>query len=163
MEYAIVNIGSNLGQRRLNLSRAVRALSERFGNFEVSHTIETAPQGFDSPNKFLNICMMFATELEPEALLSELQAIERSISPEPHRSADGKYIDRVIDIDLIALGERVVNSDRLTLPHPRLAERKFFLIPLDEIAGGWRHPVTGLTAADMLNKLPSDDEKEGKD
>lgn len=160
MDYAIVNIGSNLGQRRLNLSRAVRAISDRFGDFEVSHVVESAASGFDSPHKFLNICMMFATDMEPEALLSELQEIERGICPDSHRTADGGYADRIIDIDLIAVGDKTADSERLQLPHPRLAERRFFLTPLDEIAGGWRHPVTGLTPGEMLAQLPPEDDGE---
>lgn len=162
MDYAIVNLGSNLGQRRLNLSRAVGAINARFGDFEVSHVVETDPQGFDSENKFLNICLMFRTDLEPLELLHELQAIEKKICPDPHRTPDGGYADRVIDIDLIALGDRVVDTPELQLPHPRLAERRFFLQPLDEIAGAWRHPVTGLTPMQMLMNLPPEEKESDK-
>lgn len=159
MATAIVNIGSNLGLVRLNLSKAMRRIGMEFGDFEMSHTVESEPFGFDSTHKFLNVCMVFQTDLDPEALLDKLQEIEREISPEPHRNPDGSYRDRVIDIDLIAIEDVQMHTDRLTLPHPALAERRFFLEPLKEVAPGWRHPSTGMTAADMLAKLPAEDVK----
>lgn len=101
--YAIINIGSNLGNRRLNLSKAMAAVMREFGPIEMSHTVETAPHGFESPHKFLNVCLMFRTDLEPLPLLQRLQSIERSICSASHRTAQGEYADRVIDIDLIAV------------------------------------------------------------
>lgn len=154
--YAIINIGSNLGNRRLNLSKAMAAVMREFGNLEMSHTVETEPHGFDSPHKFLNVCIMFQTELEPSALLHVLQEIEKSICPDPHRTASGGYADRVIDIDLIAMDECVIDTPELKLPHPGLADRYFFLKPMEEIAPGWRHPVTGLSPGEMLAALPGD-------
>lgn len=159
MATAIINIGTNLGQRRMNLSRAMAAINRTFGDFEMSHVVESEPWGFDSGNKFLNVCLMFATDLEPEELLDELQRIERELSPAPHRNPDGSYADRLIDIDLIAVDDMVIDTPRLTLPHPHLAERRFFLVPLDEIAPGWRHPVSGLDAAAMLAILPAEPSK----
>ena len=158
MEYVIVNIGSNLGERRLNLSRAVRAIAAEFGDFEVSHTVETAPVGFDSQNKFLNICMMFRTDMEPQQLLETLQRIEKEICPDAHRDAEGHYIDRVIDIDILAIGDKTDDTETLKVPHPRLAERLFYLMPMNEIAGAWRHPVTGLTPSEMIISLPQEDD-----
>lgn len=160
MHHYIVNIGSNLGDRRLNLSRAVSRIVSRFGNFEASHVIESEAWGFDSENKFLNVCLMFASDEEPEKVFGELQEIERSISPLSHRDASGGYADRVIDIDLVACDGIVCDTPALTLPHPRLAERSFFLEPLQEIAPGWRHPVTGKNASEMLAELPARERKE---
>lgn len=154
--YAIINIGSNLGNRRLNLSKAMAAVMREFGNLEMSHTVETEPHGFESPHKFLNVCLMFQTDLEPHALLQRLQAIEKGICPDSHRTAQGGYADRVIDIDLIAMDECVLDTPELRLPHPGLESRYFFLKPLEEIAPGWRHPVTGLSPAEMLAALPAD-------
>lgn len=152
---AIVNIGSNLGNRRLNLARAVGALVNRFGpNYQISHVVESPPWGFSSDNAFLNVCMLFDTDLDGEELLTELQSIERGISPASHRQADGSYADRVIDIDLVDFGRQVVSTPRLSLPHPRMAQRRFFLEPLAEIAPGYTHPLTGLTPAEMLAALP---------
>ena len=144
-----------MGHRRLNLSKAMAGVMREFGDIEMSHTIETAAHGYESEHKFLNVCIMFRTELEPAEVLHRLQAIEKSISPASHRTAEGGYADRVIDIDLIAIDDCVVDSEELQLPHPHLAEREFYLKPLEEIAPGWTHPLTGLTATDMLKALPS--------
>ena len=153
MAIVFVNIGSNLGDRRLNLSRAMRAIGEEFGDFEISHVVESEPWGFDSTHSFLNLGMMFSSTLPPVEILYRLQAIERRISSVPHRNPDGSYADRVIDIDIVAIDDLSVVEEKLTLPHPRLPERRFFLEPLAELAPGWRHPESGLTAAQMLRLL----------
>lgn len=153
MAIVFVNIGSNLGDRRLNLSRAMRAIGEEFGDFEISHVVESEPWGFDSTHSFLNLGMMFSSDLPPVEILHRLQAIERSISPEPHRNPDGSYADRIIDIDIVAIDRMILAEEELTLPHPRLPERRFFLEPLAELAPGWQHPESGLTPFRMLSLL----------
>ena len=140
MATVFVNIGSNLGNRRLNLSRAMRAIGEEFGEYEISHVVESEPWGFDSTHSFLNVGMMFFSDLEPLEILHRLQAIERSISTESHRKADGTYADRIIDIDIVAIDYLQINTPELTVPHPHLLEREFFLRPMAELAPGWRHP-----------------------
>lgn len=151
MAFVIVNIGSNKGQRRLNLSRAMRAIGEEFGPFELSHVVESKPLGFDSTNPFLNVGMAFNTDLPPEEILHRLQAIELLIAPSsPHRDENGAYIDRELDIDIVAIDREIIDTPELKVPHPRLPERDFFLVPLEELAPGWSHPVTGLTASQML-------------
>jgi len=153
MAFILINIGSNLGNRRLNLSRAMRAIGDAFGDFEMSHVVESHPGGFDSTSPFLNVGMAFSSDLPPEELLSRLQEIERSISPAPHRDGEGRYADRVIDIDIVAIDSIMLDTPLLKLPHPHLEEREFFLRPLEEIAPGWRHPATGLSASEMLSSL----------
>lgn len=155
MAFIVINIGSNLGNRRLNLSRAVSAVSRRFGDFEVSHVVESEPLGFGSTNSFLNLCMTFHSDSPPEEVLRGLQEIERSISPLPHRNPDGSYADRVVDIDIIAIDRQVIDTPALTVPHPRMHLRPFVLEPLDEVAGAWTHPLTGLTPRQMLGLLPT--------
>lgn len=153
MAFVIINIGSNLGNRRLNLSRAMAAVASEFGDFEMSHTVESAPWGYDSTNSFLNVGMTFHSDLPPEEILRRLQEIERRISPAPHRTSDRKYADRIIDIDIVAIDRLMIDTPALQLPHPHLAERDFFLVPLEELAPGWQHPLTGLTATGMLERL----------
>lgn len=153
MGFILVNIGSNLGNRRLNLSRAMAAIAERFGDFEISHVVESDPVGFDSTNSFLNLGMAFHSEEEPSVILHSLQDIERAISPLPHRNHDGSYADRVIDIDIIAIDRQQIETEELTVPHPRMRERKFVLLPLQELAPGWTHPLTGETPEEMLTRL----------
>lgn len=162
MAFVLVNIGSNLGNRRLNLSRAMRAIGESFGDFEMSHVVESAPWGFDSTHSFLNVGMAFHTDLSPLELLDRLQEIERRLSALPHRTPDGGYADREIDIDIVAIDRMVVCEERLKVPHPQLASRRFYLEPLQELAPGWTHPATGESPMDMLARLDSLEE-EGKE
>lgn len=153
MAFYLINLGSNLGDRRLNLSRAMRAVGAEFGDFEMSHVVESEPWGFDSTNSFLNVGMAFNSDLPPEEVLGRLQRVERSISPAPHRDASGGYADRVIDIDIVAVDREIIDTSSLRVPHPSLAERRFFLEPLAELAPGWTHPESGLTASQMLARL----------
>ncbi len=161
MKTYFINIGSNKGQRRLNVARAVSAVGDVFGdrsgNLETdchtSHIIETPAQGFESKNDFLNIGMCFQSDKEPTEVLARLQEIEKLIDGESHRNPDGTYRDRVIDIDIVAIDDLMIDTPGLTVPHPRLPERDFYLKPLEELAPGWRHPKTGLTASQMIAQL----------
>lgn len=128
-----INIGSNMGNRLMNLTRAVSAIEKRFGWFELSHHIESEPWGFNSKNKFLNVGMAFISELHPLEVLHILQEVEASINPSSHRNADGSYKDRVIDIDIMAVDGVEMSTPELTLPHPHLEERPFFLEPYNEL------------------------------
>ena len=152
MAFVMINIGSNLGNRRLNLSRAMRMIGEEFGAFEISHVVESAPSGFDSTN-FLNLGMAFHSELSPLKILRKLQGIEKKISPASHRDSEGRYIDREIDIDIIAIDSEIIDTPELTLPHPRMAERDFVLNANGGACPRWTHPVTGLTPTEMLGML----------
>ncbi|MBD5184375.1 MAG: 2-amino-4-hydroxy-6-hydroxymethyldihydropteridine diphosphokinase [Bacteroidales bacterium] len=134
MKYYI-NIGTNLGNRRLNLSRAVAAVERRFGYFEISKVVESEPWGYDSTNLYLNVAMMFDTEEAPLDVLHALQAIEKEISTEAHRNPDGTYKDRLIDIDIMAIENVVVDEPELKVPHPHLFDRPFFINPLKELLG----------------------------
>lgn len=122
-----LNIGSNMGNRLMNLSRAVSAIEKEFGWFELSHHIESEPWGFKSPNKFLNIGMLIISEREPLDVLHTLHRIEKSISPKAHRNPDGSYRDRLIDIDIMAVDDIVMQTPELTVPHPHLQDRPFFM------------------------------------
>ncbi|MDE7442546.1 MAG: 2-amino-4-hydroxy-6-hydroxymethyldihydropteridine diphosphokinase [Muribaculaceae bacterium] len=151
---AYINIGSNMGDRRANIGRAVALISESVGEPSgVSRVVESEPWGYESTNRFLNIGIVVDTDLAPEELLDRLQAVERAISPESHRDANGAYIDRLIDVDLIVYGGAVVDTPRLKVPHPHMAQRRFVLEPLAELLPDWHHPCTGLTVADMMASL----------
>lgn len=128
-----INIGSNMGNRLMNLTRAVSAIEKRFGWFELSHHIESEPWGFNSKNKFLNVGMAFISDLQPLEVLHILQEVEATINPSSHRNADGSYKDRVIDIDIMAVDGVEMSTTELTLPHPHLEERPFFLEPYNEL------------------------------
>lgn len=129
-----LNIGSNQGNRQVNIDRAIALIDLRAGKVTaVSSMIESEPWGYESPNRFLNIGINIETELEPQKLLECLQGIEKEISPASHRDSDGNYIDRVIDIDIIDIKGVVMETPRLTVPHPRAMQRDFVKIPLEEI------------------------------
>ena len=152
MKYYL-NLGSNLGNRLLHLTRAMKAIGEEFGPYETSHKVESDPWGFNSTNRFVNIGLAIESDLDPEEVLSRLQKIEKGISQRGHRRWDGSYNDREIDIDIMASDGVPYESPGLMIPHRHLASRDFFLRPLYELAPEWRHPTTGLTASEMLAAL----------
>lgn len=148
-----VNIGSNLGNVKLNLARAMKALGEVFGPYEVSHSVESETWGFKSRNRFLNIGLNFESDLGPREVLERLHQIERELEGGAHRGDDGGYCDRRLDIDIVATDGPAVKEEGLTVPHPHLSEREFFLKPLAELMPEWKNPGSGLSAAEMLERL----------
>lgn len=154
MKMAYINIGSNQGDRKAHIEHAV-ALIAFIAESPIrrSDYIETPAWGYDSSSTFLNIGIAFASSLTPETLLKKLLDIQHSISPLSHRDDCGNYIDREIDIDLIALDDTVIDTPSLSLPHPRMHLRDFVLIPMTQLAPGWRHPILHLTPEIMLRNL----------
>lgn len=156
-----LNIGSNSGDSRAFIALAVAALRSAFaGDIKVSREVVSEPWGFVSANNFINVGVMITvrrsgpwTPSELDSLLSDLKVMEKSISAMPHRDALGAYADREIDIDIIAVDDICHVSPLLVIPHPLMAQRGFVLGPLAELAPGWRHPRTGLTAAEMLERM----------
>ena len=153
MSTVFLNIGSNRGDRRRNISRAVAAIEKEFGYFELSHSVESEPWGFESSNPFINIGMMILSDLTPIEILHKLQDIERRLSSTSHRNPDGSYTDREIDIDIIAIDEIVIDSPELQIPHPHMAQRRFVLDPLAELAPFWTHPILRKTPTQLLSAL----------
>ena len=132
-------IGSNLGNREANLLRAIELLHERVGEcVACSSVYRSAPQGFVSDNEFANMVAVCQTVHSPEEVLLITQQIEREMG-RTEKSVNGVYHDRVIDIDLLqARGDEANEAirrsgERLTLPHPRMQERDFVMIPLREV------------------------------
>ena len=130
-------IGTNLGDREYNLSTALRLLDARVGTrTALSSIYRSQAQGFESENKFANIVAVYATGYSQEELLEITQEIERQMG-RTQKSVDGIYHDRVIDIDLLLAYDKGVSithqSATLTLPHPRMHERDFVMIPLSEV------------------------------
>lgn len=153
---AHVNIGSNKGNRRAVIDRAIALVASRLGCADTlrrSEPVETAPWGYDSANHYLNVAVAFDTDLPPERLHEALQRAQRDIDPAPHRDAAGNYIDRTIDIDLIAVGSAVVDTPALTLPHPRMHLRDFVLIPMCALDPDWVHPTLHLSTRQLLANL----------
>lgn len=145
-----LSLGSNIGDREALLGRAAALLGERCGDVTaVSKIFETVPEGFRSPHLFYNISLALETTLSPYGLLSETQEIERELG-RTHKSRDGVYADRPIDIDLILYGDLILDTPELTVPHPRFRERLFVLKPLAEIAPEAVDPVSGEKVSELL-------------
>ena len=101
----------------------------------------------------MNLGMRLSSDLEPQAMLDRIHEIEHYLGSASHRDEHGGYIDRLVDIDIVAIDDMVINTATLQVPHPHLPERDFFLKPMIQLAPDWHHPVTGLTASQMLEKL----------
>ena len=154
-----LNIGSNIGDRRDNLYRAVVALAAcTGGDCAVSPIVESEPWGFESDNRFMNLGVCLQSTMSPWQMLERIHEIERGLCSASHRDAQGGYVDRLVDIDIVAIDDLVIDSPSLQVPHRHLPERDFFLIPMQHLAPEWRHPVTGLTAAQMLEQMSSGEE-----
>ena len=142
-----------MGDRRDNLYRAVVALAAGTSGCAVSHIVESEPWGYDSDNRFLNVGLKLSSGIDPHEMLERIHDIERRLGSASHRDNEGRYIDRLVDIDIMAIDDMVIDSPTLQVPHPYLPERDFFLRPMMELAPEWSHPLTGLTAGEMLNKI----------
>jgi 2-amino-4-hydroxy-6-hydroxymethyldihydropteridine diphosphokinase len=149
---ALIGLGSNLGDRKAQLDAAVAALAATPGcNLIAARSYhETAPVGGPpGQDDYLNAATALETTLEPLDLLHALQEIERRAG----RVRTVRWGARTLDLDLLLFGDRVITTDELRVPHPRMAERGFVLAPLAEIAPGAVDPITGRTIADLLANL----------
>jgi 2-amino-4-hydroxy-6-hydroxymethyldihydropteridine diphosphokinase len=145
---AYFSLGSNLGDRENNLERARLTITQKIGrHVSTSPVYETVPWGYGTEHLYLNCCTGVETLMEPLAILDEILSIERGMGRQ--REAGG-YIDRNIDIDLLFCGNRIIRDQRLTVPHPALGNRRFVLVPLNDIAPDLVHPVAGITVSEML-------------
>lgn len=122
-------LGTNLGSRSLNLVRACAALKKFVTVSRVSHIYETPPWGITDQPAFLNQVLEVTSDLPPQELLTTIKQIEVDLGRVPSE----RYGPRLIDIDILLYGSRVVNSESLVIPHPRMVERAFVLVPLNEL------------------------------
>jgi 2-amino-4-hydroxy-6-hydroxymethyldihydropteridine diphosphokinase len=145
-----LGLGANIGNRLANLRVALARVRTFAPVDAVSHLYETEPLGLRDQPPFLNAACCVTTGLEPAALLRFLKNLETEIGRRPGGPPGGP---RPIDLDILLYGERVVESDALRIPHPRLAERAFVLAPLCDLAPEMRHPGLGKTMRDLLNAV----------
>jgi len=139
MVTAYLSLGSNLGDRHYNLDRALDYLSQKLRLEKVSSIYDTEPVGNTKQPRFLNLVCQVSTGLEPMALLTIAKGIESKLGRLPHTSGE----PRPIDIDILFYDDQVIETPKLVIPHPRLTERAFVLIPLAEFLFPWlRLPPT---------------------
>lgn len=158
MSFAYIGLGSNLGKRLKNLEKSVKIL-ESLDSLKVikkSSVYLTEPVGYENQSWFLNMVIKVKTDLLPFELLDKLLETEKKMG----REKGVKNGPRKIDLDLLFYDDRIINTKRLTLPHPRLHKRRFVLVPLSEISKNKIHPLKKKRISTLLKELK--DEKKIK-
>ena len=149
MMTAYLGLGSNMGNRQDNLDRALEFLSQRLRVGKISSIYDTEPIGNTSQPRFLNLVCQVYTRLAPMELLALAKGIESKLG----RTLSKSNTPRPIDIDILFYDDQVIETPELVIPHPRLTERAFVLVPLAEIAPDLIHSVNGKSVKELLKEL----------
>jgi 2-amino-4-hydroxy-6-hydroxymethyldihydropteridine diphosphokinase len=144
-----LSLGSNLGDRKSNLERALQGLTPEVEVVNQSPIYQTEPWGLLDQPLFLNQVLEGETTLSPLDLLNHLKGIEKEIGRKPGR----RFGPRLVDIDILLYGDQIISEDGLTIPHKRMKERAFVLIPLADIAPDIPFPGTSQTIKDLANTI----------
>ena len=150
MKRVYLSLGSNVGDREGHLRAALDRFPPQIRVLRASALYETAPVEFTAQPWFLNQVIEGETALSPAGLLSHTAAIERDLG----RTREIPKGPRTLDIDILLYNDAVVHTATLEIPHPRMTERRFVLVPLAGLAPDLRHPITGLTVREMLDAAP---------
>jgi len=153
MNFAYLLLGSNLGDRFALLQRAKEEISSGIGNItRESSVYESEPWGFQSEQRFLNLVIRIETKCRPSQLLSEILRIENKLGR--FRAVDQGYESRRIDIDILFYNDEIISEDKLTIPHPKIPERMFTLLPLSELDRFMIHPGSRKSISDLMRECP---------
>ena len=145
-----LSIGANQGHKLKTISEALNLIAKEIGSIQsISNFYESAPLGFESKNQFLNICISVSTNLSPTNLLLKTQIIEQQLG---RKKKGPNYEDRTIDLDIIYYENWIINLPELTVPHPLLSNRKFVLLPLNDIAPLFLHPRLNLNTKELIRQ-----------
>ncbi len=148
---AYLLLGTNLGNKKLNLQQALSLLEQDAGPVvKASACYETLPWGVTEQPTFWNRVLCIQTTLSPVQLLPAIHVIEQALG----RERRSRWTERIIDIDILYYDTVILETDNLVIPHPQLQNRRFTLIPLVEIAPEYQHPVFGITNRELLEKCP---------
>ena len=151
MAFLYLSLGSNLGDKRKNIEQAITLLSERVGGMlALSKLYETEPWGYQSDKKYLNAAALFETYLSPEKILLVTESIETACG-RLQKTIGNNYHDRTIDIDVLLYNNLILQTPRLTIPHPLMHLRPYVLKPLSEIAPDAIHPVIGKSIIELCD------------
>lgn len=152
--------GSNFRGKEQILQRAAECIAEQVGPIErASQICYSEAWGFTCEEEFANQAILVSTGLAADEVLMKTQAIERELGRDRVAESEEKlltgerYASRVVDIDIIFYDDIVVESEKLTLPHPLMHKREFVLRPMLEVAAEWRHPILGLTTEEMIERV----------
>ena len=152
MERCFILFGSNMGDKNKTYDQACLLINNRCGRIVAqSSAYESEPWGFEAKEWFLNRLIVVETELEPEAMMRQLLDIGAELGRVRHPEAGG-YTSRTADLDILYYGSRIVLTDNLTIPHPRLHQRRFALLPLCEVAPEFVHPAFNMTQTELLKR-----------
>ncbi len=148
MHKVFLGIGGNIGNKPQNFMRAYQLIDQKLGKITVKSSVyETPPWGFHSENKFWNQVLCIETIFEAEELLWRIKEIEESFGL---KSKEERFTDREMDVDILYFDDDFYESKGLIIPHPRIQERKFVLVPLVEIAPDFKHPLLRMTNLTLL-------------
>ena len=150
MNKVYLSLGTNLENKRAHLLQTIGYIAEKIGSFSaISSVYETKPWGFVSENDFLNMMVCVETQLSPAEIFTVTQSIENTMGRT--QKTNHSYHDRLIDIDLIAYNDLILQTENLQLPHPLFHQRLFVLEPFNEIAPDYVHPVLHKKVNELLN------------